>query len=225
MLAPTCDDPSFCAQTRERLLEAAGEVFAEKGFRAATTREICRRARANVAAINYHFGDKERLYVEVLGYAHGQAGGPAPRSRDAGVPADERLRAFVRWFLRRILGEGRPAWQGRLLAREMIDPTRALDTLVQTEFRPIVDELEALCREILGPQVPLETVRVAARSVIAQCVFYRHAQSVLARIHPAEAFGAERAEGLADPITEFSLGGLRRLAEARAVAGEPVHPR
>ena len=47
--------------TRQRVLEAAGEVFAERGFRAATVREICQRAKANLAAVNYHFGDKERL--------------------------------------------------------------------------------------------------------------------------------------------------------------------
>jgi AcrR family transcriptional regulator len=48
-------------QTREALLEAAAQVFAELGFRAATVREICQRARANIASVNYHFGDKENL--------------------------------------------------------------------------------------------------------------------------------------------------------------------
>ena len=52
--------------TRQRLLEAAGQVFAEQGFRAATVRDICQRAGANIAAVNYHFGDKEALYREVI---------------------------------------------------------------------------------------------------------------------------------------------------------------
>ena len=51
------------AETRRQLLEAAGAVFAEAGYRDATVREICRRAHANIAAINYHFGDKEKLYA------------------------------------------------------------------------------------------------------------------------------------------------------------------
>ena len=57
-------------ETRNRLLNAAGEVFAEKGFKSATVRAICDRAGANIAAVNYHFGDKEHLYSEVLRFAH-----------------------------------------------------------------------------------------------------------------------------------------------------------
>ena len=58
--------PKALELTRDKLIEAAGHVFAERGYRAATIREICRRAGANVAAVNYTFGDKMGLYTEVL---------------------------------------------------------------------------------------------------------------------------------------------------------------
>src|ERR1700677_1949623 len=94
--------------TRRHLLEAAGEVFAEAGFRDATVREICRRAGANVAAINYHFGDKETLYLEVLRYAHGKALAKYPPLLDVpdDAPPEKKLRAFIHSLLLRIFDKG-----------------------------------------------------------------------------------------------------------------------
>src|SRR6478672_848939 len=102
--------------TRGRLIDAAGHVFAAKGFKAATVRDICQRAGANVAAINYHFGDKERLYAEVLRYAHHCAmqRHPPEMGVTPKAPAPHRLRAFVVSFLRRMFDEGRPEWQGKI---------------------------------------------------------------------------------------------------------------
>src|SRR5690349_9980692 len=111
------------AATRQRLLEAAGEVFADVGFQRATVRDICQRAGANVAAVNYHFRDKEGLYGEVLRYAHQAAMAEnveaieAMRS-GAAMPAEQRVRIFIRTFLLRAFHPGKQCWHGKLVARE-----------------------------------------------------------------------------------------------------------
>jgi len=125
-------------KTRQRLLEAAGEVFAEQGFRQATVRDICARAGANVAAVNYHFGDKEKLYSEVLRFAHGCAIEKYPPSLGLppDAPAEKRLHAFVLSFLSRLLDDGRPAWHAKIMSREMAEPTGAMDMLVDEQIKP-----------------------------------------------------------------------------------------
>ena len=55
--------------TRQRVLESACEVFAEKGFHDATVQDICDHADANIASVNYYFTDKDNLYSEAWRYA------------------------------------------------------------------------------------------------------------------------------------------------------------
>src|SRR2546425_13367601 len=93
-------------ETRRRLLEAAGEVFAERGFRDATIREICQRAKANIAAAPYTFGDKEGLYATAVTYARSCAGGGFYKMAPPAA-AGVRLRAFVRAVLTRVFDAGR----------------------------------------------------------------------------------------------------------------------
>src|SRR5262249_39493731 len=164
------------ADTRARLLEAAVEVFAEEGFRKATIHRICKLAGANIAAAHYHFGDKEGLYTAVFEYAERQAAERTPPESAHGAGPAERLRAVrtcVRAFLSRLLGPGRPAWIARLLARELIDPTPALDGLVRRRMRATHDQLADIVRAILGPGATQEAVRLCTLSVISQCVFYK----------------------------------------------------
>ncbi len=141
---PSPDSPAD--DTRSRLLEAAGEVFAERGFHNATIREICLKARANIAAVNYHFRDKEGLYRAVLDFTAGCALAKYPIGGGAGaeVPARERLALFIRTYLSRLLDEGRPAWHGKLIAREMMEPTPALGLCLRASTMISVS-LSALC--------------------------------------------------------------------------------
>lgn len=205
--------PAQSAETRHRLLEAAGEVFAEQGFRAATIQAICLRAGANIAAVHYHFGDKERLYHAVIDYAgqfiaHREV--PPP---DAALSPEEQLRSHVESFLLHLLDEGRPAWHGRLMAREMFEPTGALDVIVQQHIRGTHQRLRDIVTALLGPGATDEDVRRCAYSVVGQCLFYRHSQAVIARLTPEAQIGRAQVPVLAEHVTRFSLAGIRAVAE------------
>jgi AcrR family transcriptional regulator len=202
------------AETRQQLLAAAAAVFAEVGFRDATVREICRRAEANIAAVNYHFGDKETLYAEVLRYAYQIAMEKHPLRLEVGPDGgpEKRLRAFVHSLLSRIFDEGAGAWHGQLMAREMIEPTAALDVLVEERIRPMSNELWKVIAEILGCPVHDERVRLCGFSVVSQCLFYKHCHPVVCRLFPKlKKLDAAGIEQLADHITQFSLAAMKNL--------------
>lgn len=202
------------AETRRQLLEAAGEVFAESGFRDATVREICRRAGANIAAVNYHFGDKETLYAEVLRFAHKRALEKYPPLLGMGddAPAEKKLRAFILSLLLRTFDKGPTSWHGKLMLREMIEPTAALDLLVEERIRPMANQLWQIVADILKRPVSDEQVRQCAFSIVSQCTFYHHCSAVLCRLYPKEQpLDAAGIENLADHITHFSLAAMRNL--------------
>ena len=197
-----------------RLLESAGEVFAEQGYRRATIRDICSRAGANIAAVNYHFGDKEKLYQAVLRHWLGEALRRFPPDGGLGpsAPARDRLAAFVRSWLFRMLGEGTPAWHGRLMAREMSEPTAAFDLVLVETVRPMSQRLGGIMRELLGPDATDGAVRDCAMSVAGQCCFYRHAHEMIRRLYPDFDNSPRQIEQLADHITRFSLAGVAARA-------------
>jgi TetR/AcrR family transcriptional regulator, regulator of cefoperazone and chloramphenicol sensitivity len=200
--------------TRQRLFEAAGEVFAKRGFRNSTIREICHQARANLAAVNYHFGGKKRLYAAVMEYAYDRAREQYPLAfGDKGeIPPAQRLHDFIQHLMYSLLGEGVPSWLGKLMAREMIEPTAALDNLVGKTIRPMADKLAAIVEELLGARWSEERVRLCQMSIIGQCLHYRNARPVIQRLFPQQHYGSEDIETLVDHITRFSLMALRGLA-------------
>lgn len=199
-------------QTRQRLLEAAAEVFAADGFRNARIQTICRQAGANIAAAHYHFGDKEGLYAAVFEYAERRATREHLADELAGPP-QRRLRAFITSFLARLLDPDRPAWFARLLAREMIDPTPALDRLVRRRMRANHQQLAEIIRALLGPAAAPETVNLCVLSVVSQCVFYRNSAPVVARLYPDLAPATEL-QRIADHVTRFSLAAIAGLRAA-----------
>jgi AcrR family transcriptional regulator len=199
-------------QTRERLFEAAGPIFAERGFQAASVREICQKAGANLGAINYHFRSKEQFYIETVRHAFetliAQVPLPDP---PAGTPAEERLLLFVRAFLERLFLANRRAWTCQLLMRELAEPTEACAAFVRGFVRPNWMALQAILSDLLPADTPARTRHLIGSSVIGQCLHYHHARNIIPQLVGAREYSSYDVEGLAEHITEFTLAAIRKL--------------
>ncbi len=209
--------PERVRDTRRALLEAGGEVFARCGFKDATVRDICAKAGANVAAVRYHFGDKAGLYTAVIAYAAECAAAryPIDLDPDRAVPAELRLRRFVRSFLYRLLDPGRPAWQAALMVRELAEPTHAFERVFNDLVRPLFEHLTVIVHDLLGGRADERSVRLATHSIMGQCTFYRHGRFLSSHLYGGPPPGLEQVDDIADFIVDFSLSGLAPARQVR----------
>ncbi len=206
--------------SRARILRAAERLFAEHGFRRVTVRDICRAARVNVAAVNYHFGDKLGLYHEIVQAAIEAMRAATDEARRAGegLAPEERLGRYVAAIVGRLLAAG-PRPVQRLIHRELNDPTPLLDRLVQQGVRPRVEYLSSLVAQILGCAVSDERVLRGVFSIQAQTL--AAAPNPIARRLGFDPRPADAA-AIAEHITRFSLAGIRALGNRRAARRRPA---
>lgn len=199
--------------TKGRLLEAAGRVFASRGFALATVREIVKEAGANIAAVHYHFGDKEGLYTAALIAAHRATLKLEPDLEAfAEMPPAEALRRQVGQILRAVLDEQVTDWHRSLLLRELIEPTPASAALAREVIQPRLERMAATFRR-LRPDLGGRALQVMMFSLIGQCLFYKASRGVVPHL-TGQSFGPSDAEFLTDHITGVMLSALR--------AGAPV---
>jgi len=198
-------------ETRARLLEEGRKLFAAQGFRRVTVREICTAAGANVAAINYHFGDKLGLYREVLQSAIAvmQESTELARQAGEGGTSEQKLRAFIRAFLQR-LGQVKDPWIHQLMTHEMAQPTDALEEVIQRVIVPRINYMRELVTDILG--VSPDDERVVRCVLSVQSQFHAAmANPVSKRLVPGFIGDPESVDRLAQHIADFSIGGIRSL--------------
>lgn len=211
MRAPKTNPAS--ADTRQRLIDAAATLFADKGFQNVTVREICKASNANVAAVNYHFGDKAGLYRAVVTFAIQimlETNELSQRAGDGMSPEDQ-LRGFVRVFVSRLTGEGPNAWIHRLMAREMERPTDVLDQVMQQVLKPRIEYLCGVIGAImqLAPADP--RVFRCVTSLQVQCLVA--ARPVPKPIAKSLGTGPHDVDAMIEHIIGFSLGGMRAIAK------------
>jgi AcrR family transcriptional regulator len=201
-------------KTQERILRVACEVFAKQGFRNTTIRDICQNAQVNIAAVNYYFNSKEKLYEEVCKYLCGLSVENADPRFQLGEnkKPEEKLKTFIQLLLLNILVKNHSNWMEMIMGREMVEPTNALNIVIKDMIKPRFQQLYEIVKALLGEGVTDEIVRRCCLSITGQCLYYRFARPVVLRVNPQQKFNKEGIERLANHITRFSLIAIKQLA-------------
>jgi TetR/AcrR family transcriptional regulator, regulator of cefoperazone and chloramphenicol sensitivity len=202
--------PIASDHTRTRLIDAAGEMFAELGFHHTTVRQICNRAGANVAAVNYHFGDKTGLYAEVVRQSIQAARLDAVRAAfDQDASPEKILRDVIKARLESLKGLDLGDWHFRIFVHELAKPTPAMNIVVNEAIRPLYLRLCKIISSILGLPPDHETIRLCVHSIIGQILFYAFARPVISRLGSKPKLTTGQVEVIGNHIADFSLAYLR----------------
>ncbi len=196
--------------TKERLLEAACEMFAQKGYTDCSVAEITGLAGANKAAINYYFGSKEKLYQKAWRKEFTEAIKKYPV--DGGVaqnaPAAERLRGHIQSFFRRVADPQNREFD--IVKNNKSDVEMILREVMKKSLDPVREHLEGIVREIAGSKVALKDIKLCCLSIKSQCIdigLNKKPTQQVSHRPPVEG----DIEEIAEHIFNFSYAGILQL--------------
>jgi AcrR family transcriptional regulator len=204
------------AVTKDRILIAAEQLFAEKGYDAVTIREITSKARCNLSLVYYYFGSKKKLYLEVFKERWARRAKELHEAFFAAIDnfkpstLDDVIRILTMTYLEKKMDTEHLQVHLQLISRELQKPTEALDFIFHDIIRPFFSRLEKLFRPFLNSQVKKEDVILSLFNVFAQVVHFIHSRHVLPKLLERP-FDLSTKELLIRHITAFSMYGMSGL--------------
>jgi len=214
-------DGLLSGRTKDQIFLAAVKVFARKGYKGATVREICSLAgAANINSINYYFGGKEKLYKSVLENIFSEyqkrKTGQAQIKKKKSTP-EKRLRDFIHTYCDMLYNNGDIAADlSAIFIAEMSRPSSHLDEMAKRYMVPQAEELTGILRDILGKKTPLNIIRDCGVSIIGAIGYYGFTWPLLSRIYSNLPSMQSYHTHLADHVFRFSMGGLKVVHKALA---------
>ena len=202
-------------QTRLRLLNAACEVFAQKGYRDTKVADICKRAGANVAAVNYYFTDKASLYEETWRHAFQQFEEPALSELAGGSP-QVLLREYIHTLMNNFTAKGALGYFSRLYLMELVNPTGLIQDAWRESIEPRRQKLHDIIRDIMGQNADDQSILFCELSVINQCRTLLTIKDSDLEYLLDQTLDEDLIKRLADHITDFSLAGIKAVANTTA---------
>jgi AcrR family transcriptional regulator len=200
-------------QTRERLLEKAETLFAQRGYHAVSVREITAAAKCNMASVNYHFNNKKNLYLEVfrsrwvpreqLMYAAFE------KSVDClDDPTPELvIQALSRAYLEGPLSEEEFRRHRQLIVRELNNPTEAFELAADLTLRPLFKKLYGLLNIFAPEDADEDNLSFDILSIFGIILYFNYSRPMVTRI-TGKTYDADFKARLIDQMVRFSLYGL-----------------
>ena len=201
-------------KTRQRLLVTASHIFAEKGYQDATIAEICEQAQTNIASVNYHFQDKENLYLEAWRFAFQEdlKNHPSDGGIEVNTPAPTRLAGRIKSLIARIADPKSHFFA--IVHKEMAQQTRLLPIIMEQEINPERRALNALIRECLGPEATDLQVQFCHASIVGQCFHLLKVKHMkLSEETRKYVLDLKDADAFAEHVVKFSLAGIAAIRE------------
>ena len=206
-------------ETRQKLLDAAVRLFAEHGFRSVSVRDLCMEAGANIAAINYHFGGKQGLYVAIFESTLDADEARFQESlenmhtlidRAAGSPAALASVAslFVKGLLSHLVGDDRTRWFGILVTRELAFPSAAFDLIYRRRAEPSQNLLAKLIAAASGVGAESASARLQAHALSGMVVHVCISRAILCRRMDWEEYSPERIAHVGETLTQLICSAL-----------------
>ncbi|MFO7936201.1 MAG: TetR/AcrR family transcriptional regulator [Kiritimatiellia bacterium] len=203
--------------TKERILLAAAELFAQHGYHATTHQMMSDKAGVNIAAINYHFGSKEKLYLKVWDYLYDIAMEDYGDFINEDDATEDKLRGFIRWRVVAVTDTGLKGYLAQIVRGEMNKPSPIHDKLEKLYMQEKRTWFFSLISDILGHELDPSSIAMIAFCIYSPLIHLVEVMNImeasLDREHREKVteFWKDK-ENLADNIYTFAIAGLREVS-------------
>lgn len=178
--------------TKQKILKIAASEFSRNGYRSTTIRKICKTASVNIASINYHFGDKQNLYREVVEYliSRDKSFGKIPLySYQNDIEWENGLYEYTLDLIQKITNDSREkACLHKIIFREILDPSDLFEEFYNEYFISKVEELKRIISYKINPETDKEFFDIITFSVISQCIFYEQNKTLVSQYYSCKKF-------------------------------------
>ena len=205
--------------TKERILLAAAELFALHGYHGTTHQMMSDKAEVNIAAINYHFGSKENLYLRVWEYLCEISNRDYADCINPDAPAEEQLREFIQWRVKAVTDKGLRGYLAQIGRREMNKPSPVYAELEEKYMKEKRAWFFSLIRDIVGHDLDPPTIAMVAFCIYSPLIHLIEVASITQATldenykSQCAAFWEDKGK-LAESIYAFARAGLMEVADS-----------